>query len=135
MTTYDEPTRDELLRHDASFVAANAALHAIIETLRVTVEGLTAIVADLHAVRAASHDDRQAALDEPIEAVKHVIGYRPPGTIGLGFDTNGEATAVTGGCSHEMIRRCRGDAEAAAFVEEVRVEIAAGVTVLVSILV
>ena len=97
MTTDDEPTREELLRRDASFVAANAALLSIIETLRVTVEGLTAVVADLHAVRAASRLDRQAALDGPVEGVKHVIGYGPPGTIGLCFDTNGEATAVTGG--------------------------------------
>ena len=55
MTTDDEPTREELLRRDVSFVAANAALHAIIETLRVTVEGCKIQTSENTQTRSTTH--------------------------------------------------------------------------------
>ena len=87
-------------------------------------------VAELHSVteqlRHARGDRRMS--DEEADITMHVIGYGPEGTIGMTFASNAEATAATGGCSHERIKGCRNELEAEAFVQAVQDEIEAGVT-------
>ena len=87
------------------------------------------VVADqLRQARGAGRARDPSTADDEADGALHVIGYGPPGTIGRTFASNAEATAVTGGCSHEHIRKCRDAAEADAYVRGLQEEIAAGVT-------
>ena len=125
----DGPSQEDLSRFLTSALGNNVNLQRSIETLFRTVEELRAIVTELREAAAAAREDRCMAEDEPVEGVQHVIGYGPPRTIGMCFDTNCEATAVTGSCSQECIKRCWGELTAAERLAEVAKEIRPGVTV------
>ena len=124
----DQATIEEVREQLAQTLRTIEALTNLSEGLTQTVADLRAMVAKLRSASRAARDDRRVVEDEPVEGVMHVIGYGPPGTIGLAFETNRLAMAATGWCSHERIKRCRGEIAAADWVAEVAAEMRAGVT-------
>ena len=129
-------TIDTLVQNTVDLRAAAAQTIAHLETIATdAVEELNQAVVEIHSVtdqlrraRGSGRARDQRMSDDEADGALHVIGYGPPGTIGMTFASNAEATAVTGGCSHEKILKCRDAQEAAAFVRGVEDEIAAGVT-------
>ena len=119
-------TIEALTQNTVDLRAAAAQTIAHLETIAAdAVEEMTqavvkiqAVTAELRQARGAARND-QRMTDEVVDGAMHVIGYGPPGTIGLTFASNAEATAATGGCSHERIKGCRDEHEAAAFVQAV----------------